>query len=513
MRGSPFSLRSTTRSAGLFIALILTAGCSGLNEPQARVLHLEAVSDTILNGIVGTIVTPSPTVRVTDEDGQPVGGVPITFIRSAGGSNENRTASTGADGNASVGRWTLGNGAGSQLLVAHAAGATAVVFRAIASPGPISRVNQIAGDFQAATVGASLQHPLRVRVTDQYDNWIAGAAVTFSAVTGNGTIDGGTAITDAAAIATSGTWILGPVPGLQHVTARAGNLESVFTATACSRPCQEIQLLFVRNGLIYRTNVIGGDVRVLSNQGNNASPSWSPDGQRIAFTRHGGIASGAALYVMNADGTNVVRRVDGFHTPSWSPDGTRLAISAGDCWYSCAVSLLNVDDTSATPVQFATMAAQPAWSPDGRKIAFVSLSGDDGYHELQVLNTDGTGLTVVSRRDAGSINRPAWSPDGQRIAFSKCVGGGCDIYVANVDGSGLTRRTYFQNAYGPSWSPDGTWIAFEIFDPYYYESIVAYMASSGTGNVFPLIAQGSQPAWRPMTPALEVSPVEVRKLR
>jgi len=499
MRASAVSLGSTRRSAGLVTAFILiAAGCSDPGEPQHRILHLEAVSDTSLTGIVGTSVTPIPTVRVTDEDGQPVAGVQISFILVGNGATRNHAAFSDADGRASVGYWMLGVVAGTQRLTAHTNGATDIGFTAIAAPGTIGRVLTIAGDFQSATVGAPLQHPLRVRVADHFDNSIPGAAVTFTATTGNGTIDGGAAITDAAGIATSGTWTLGPVPGLQLVHAKAGAAQGVFTATVCLTPCQEIQLLFVRDGLVYRTNILGGDVRVLSNRPSATSPSWSPDGQRIAFGRF--TQAGRDLYVMNADGTNEVLRAQQFHSPSWSPDGTRLAVAKGDCWYDCTVSLLNVDDTTTAPVFFAAMAAQPAWSPDGKKIAFVSLSGDDGYHELQVLNTDGAGLTVISRRDPGAIYHPAWSPDGGRIAFSKCQLDGCNIYSTNADGSGLTRLTAIGNAVNPSWSPDGLWIAFEISD-FYDESAVAYIAASGGGTVIPLINAGYQPAWRPSTAA------------
>ncbi|MGC1119611.1 MAG: hypothetical protein WBA22_00835 [Candidatus Methanofastidiosia archaeon] len=59
------------------------------------------------------------------------------------------------------------------------------------------------------------------------------------------------------------------------------------------------------------------------------SPSWSPDGKKIAFqsSREGN----DCIYAMNADGTNVRRLTDGIppdKQPSWSPDGTHIAYAS-----------------------------------------------------------------------------------------------------------------------------------------------------------------------------------------
>ena len=56
------------------------------------------------------------------------------------------------------------------------------------------------------------------------------------------------------------------------------------------------------------------------------SPSWSPDGTKIAFTSH--MDDNREIYIMNADGSNQTRLTNeptGDFYPSWSPDGTRIA--------------------------------------------------------------------------------------------------------------------------------------------------------------------------------------------
>ncbi len=90
-------------------------------------------------------------------------------------------------------------------------------------------------------------------------------------------------------------------------------------------------------------------------------------------------------------------------------------------------------------------------------LAFVSER--DGNSEIYVMNVDGTGLLRLTN-DAGRDADPAWSPDGKRIAFVSDRAGSSDIYVMNADGSNLVRRTQTGLSEAPAWSPDGSKIAF-----------------------------------------------------
>jgi WD40-like Beta Propeller Repeat len=499
---------SRRRLAGLILSLLYAGGFVACSEqaplaPEpvdpADGLRLEALTETALTGTVGMEVTPVPSLRVVTQDGSPAPGIEIRFHVSGGGAVAIASARTDTGGMATAGIWTLGPATGAHILTAHAAGLVDVVFTAMAEPGPVAKITQVSGNDQTGLAGDALSTPLRVRVADRFGNPVPGAPVTFVVISGDGTIDGTAAVADSLGMATSGAWTLGAQPGAQQVSAKANGAQVVFTAFACGDACRGQQLLFVRNDQIYA--LIDGIALPLTGGGRlEAAPAWSPDGRRIAFVRHDQDLTGD-IYLMDADGHNVVSRAGGFRSPAWSPDGRLLAVHRGYCVYECDIYLLSVDEDGSPPVRIATYAAHPAWSPDGTKIAFVSLSGDDGYHALHVMNPDGTAVTAITLRDEGGISRPTWSPDGRQIAFAKCINGRCNIFAVNADGSTAVQLTTVPResaALEPTWSPDGARIAFTLRSgPGLTRSSIVYIAADGGGEPIPMTSPGHSPAWRP----------------
>jgi WD40 repeat protein len=266
------------------------------------------------------------------------------------------------------------------------------------------------------------------------------------------------------------------------------------------------QLVFAQlsDRQIYRTNADGTGLTRLTSAGNNDRPVWSPDGRRIAFAKNipgpsnrgWGITD---IYLMDADGSNIVRRtVDSdFWSAVWSPDGRKLAISDEGIYYA-EIYLISADDDGSSPTLLATEARSPAWSPDGKQIAYVHTSGDDGYHQVYVMNADGTGARPFTENDGGGIYGLAWSPNGKRIAYSKCLAGSCDLYVMDADGGPASQITHAGNAQWAAWSPDGAWIALTLsnYSGSEWRPSVAYVpAQGGTPRV--VVIGGFNPSWRP----------------
>ncbi|MEO5510778.1 MAG: hypothetical protein ABIS27_09105, partial [Longimicrobiales bacterium] len=143
-----------------------------------------------------------------------VAGAVVTFaVVTGSGSVTGASVTTGADGIATIGSWTLGTVTGANTISASASGATALTFTATAAAGPAALVEKAAGDNQTATPGTAVAVAPSVRVKDAFGNLKSGASVAFGTVFGGGTIGGtsstATINTDANGIATIVGWTLG----------------------------------------------------------------------------------------------------------------------------------------------------------------------------------------------------------------------------------------------------------------------------------------------------------------
>ena len=203
-----------------------------------------------------------------------------------------------------------------------------------------------------------------------------------------------------------------------------------------------------------------------------ASLAWSPDGTRIAFIADK--AGDQRIFVMNADGTDLVRLTDhpaGNGSPAWSPDGRRIAFTSNRSGDN-EIFVINADGTElANLTHHSADDAAPVWSPDGNRIAFTSnRSGNNEIYMMdaviegrryfrkdgQEISEErynkllpplkgevialGADLIQLTDHPAHDIS-PAWSPDGNRIAFTSNRSGDNEIYIIDPE---ARERRYFR---------------------------------------------------------------------
>ena len=191
------------------------------------------------------------------------------------------------------------------------------------------------------------------------------------------------------------------------------------------------------------------------------------------------------IYVMDADGgnqQNLTNDPNFDYSPSWSPDGKRIAfMSDRDGHFDMPGRLPNYEiyvmDADGGNQQNLTndpnSDVSPSWSPDGERIVFASerdgnRDGNQENYEIYVMDADGNNQQRLTDNDFYD-SAPSWSPDGERIAFVSERDGhfigefglSSEIYVMDADGKNTRRLTNNRKTdWAPSWSPDGKWIAF-----------------------------------------------------
>ncbi len=208
---------------------------------------------------------------------------------------------------------------------------------------------------------------------------------------------------------------------------------------------------------IWLMNADGSDPVQLTNDAQSETyATFTPDGNKIVFSRAAIPEGKRKLHIMNADGSNVVRlrattEVGEEEEATVSPDGTKILFdddftTATDGSGTFKLYTININGSnlqSITPAGACGGAGienrYPSWSPDGSQIVFGCRA--TGFSELYVMDADGSNVVQLTDNPGFINSDPSWSSDGKTIIFATTRDGSAEIYSMKPDGTHQKRLT------------------------------------------------------------------------
>ncbi len=234
-----------------------------------------------------------------------------------------------------------------------------------------------------------------------------------------------------------------------HLTGRRGVFDSKIAFVSTVNSHKEI----------FVCDFDGNNPRQITNDKSIAlSPSWSFDGQWIAYTsyargnpdifiRHLTRNLGT---VVNLKGTNI--------SPSWSPDNLTLAAALSFSGDQEIYLLTGKGEIIKRVTNSWGIDVSPSFSPDGDKLAFVSKRAGLPQIYIKDLKTDSVRRLTF---EGNNNTSPSWSPDGEKIAYVGMVKNRINIFTIDPRGGRPVQLTSDAgDNEDPSWSPDGSMIVF-----------------------------------------------------
>ena len=210
-------------------------------------------------------------------------------------------------------------------------------------------------------------------------------------------------------------------------------------------------------------NADGTDRKIIFQDKSGAAmvPTWSPDGQWVAFGFGGFFGARetepAKVMMVRADGSgqgrNLTNGLPNSGFPTWSPDGKRIVYRV---WGKDGLGLREL---TLADGEVKTLTTEwdnfPAFSPDGSVITFTRRSATTKDYDIFTMRADGTEIKQLTTAP-GNDSHSSWSPDGKYILWSSARYGFKDeaplydnsfqpfaqIFIMNADGSNQHALTY-----------------------------------------------------------------------
>jgi Tol biopolymer transport system component/DNA-binding winged helix-turn-helix (wHTH) protein len=232
------------------------------------------------------------------------------------------------------------------------------------------------------------------------------------------------------------------------------------------------------------------------------SPSFAPDGSRVAFVRSSGPGFIDDLYVVPVAGgvperLTFDRQFLGGQV-AWTPDSKELLFSST---YKGLTTLwrASVSSGSLRRVEgVGTGASTPAVALNGHRLAFVNELTRVNLWRVRLADAKHvSGVPEIVLDSKGEKGLPYFSDDGKRIVFESSQSGYPEIWASESDGSNSLQLTFLNGMSGtPRWSYDGRFVAFD-YRPEEHSEIYSTDVAGRSARLVPTIpgADNTVPSW------------------
>ena len=223
------------------------------------------------------------------------------------------------------------------------------------------------------------------------------------------------------------------------------------------------------------------------------SPSWSPDGSRLAFVAFTDKGSIVRVLELATGKPTTVASFKGVNTaPSWSPDGAKLAYSSSRNG-SPDVYVYDFDTEKHERIsKHFAIDTEPSWSPDGRDLLFTS--NRTGKPQIYRYNLSGGAINRVTFEGDENANA-SYDYNGERLVMVHLGG---QIAVVQNESDQMVPITFAKFDESPSFSPNGDMVLYATEEQ--FEPLLKVASSDGRVKTTLKYVKGDvrEPAWSPL---------------